>query len=240
MVGKTSTIWYVDVHDPIAVLRGKPENDVAAAEVLAKQLRPDLGAVRNTDVPITDGAKIASPDEIAIGCYPGVTVVCSTAVSIPRPSTLPGQFVNPLECDHTYLVTTDPAHKWGAFAVWNKGSLRRCFSATVVHILEDHGLPMVWEGPFWAGKHPQALVSGVLPDPQTLPFDPQQFADAANQEWLGFHYADREKSDSWDPAGLTVSVFSPYREVAAESPPADQTHDADKRGPFRKWLHRKN
>ncbi|WP_425302443.1 DUF6928 family protein, partial [Nocardia farcinica] len=26
------------------------------------------------------------------------------------------------------------------------------------------------------------------PDPQCLPFDPPDFADAANNEWLGFHY----------------------------------------------------
>ncbi|NNH71700.1 hypothetical protein HLB23_17840 [Nocardia uniformis] len=207
MPSTVSSLWYVDAPDPVAVLRGHPGPDPDAAFALAKQLNPDRDVV-----PAASGTmKVwAGPDPecVYIGCYPGVTVVCSTQAARPRPTTLPELLVRPLASEQTYLIAYDLAQGWGAFAHWERGEFRRSFSSTRVSILEDEGLPRVWERPYWAGDHPVRLRAGEMADPQLLPFDPPDFADAANAEWLGFRYR---------PAAVTA-----LGTAAADIPPPEQ------------------
>ncbi len=112
---------------------------------------------------------------MVVGRYPGVAVVRTGEALPPTPSTLVEHWIRPTGATHTYLSSSTvhtAAGSWGAFAHWEDGELKRSFSATQVHIIEDLGLPQVWERPYWAGEHPAPPVMDVLPDPQTLPFDP--------------------------------------------------------------------
>ena len=79
------------------------------------------------------------------------------------------------------------------------------------------GLPLVWERSFWAGEHPLIYPPGVMPDPQSLPFHPQEFAEAANAEWLGFRYTGAPHADEFDPNTLPVCGFTMY--VPGQEPP---------------------
>ncbi|MBH0780547.1 DUF6928 family protein [Nocardia bovistercoris] len=209
MLSKASTLWYIDTSDPLAVLRADPDPDPDAALALATQLHADRDVV-----PIMVGTLggCAGPDteEVYIGCYPGVTVVCSPSAAQVRPTALPELLVRPLASDHTYLVAFDTAYGWGSFAHWERGEFRRSFSATRVRILEDEGLPLVWERPYWAGEHPVTWAEHETPDPQTLPFDPPDFADAANNEWLGFHYRAQPARQALVPGDVAVCGFTLY------------------------------
>jgi hypothetical protein len=187
----------VNTADPAEVLRTAGAGDPTVAKDVADRLHPD----RDT-VAIGSGTLAAvsgpDPDTVYVGCWDEVAVVCSAQFSVPRPSQLPQELIDGGE--NTYLVGMNPDLGWGGFAHWEHGVLRRSFSATRVNILENEGLPMVWERPFWAGEHPMPVGLERLPDPHRLPFDPLQFADAANDQWLG----------PFDPTRLAVCGFALY------------------------------
>ncbi|MFF0630951.1 DUF6928 family protein [Nocardia sp. NPDC004151] len=209
MPSTVSSLWYVDAPDPVAVLRAQPGPDPDAAFALARQLNPDRDVV-----PAASGSMKVwagpDPESVYIGCYPGVTVVCSTQAALPRPTRLPELLVRPLASEQTYLISYDLSLGWGAFAHWERGEFRRSFSATRVNILEDEGMPRVWERPYWAGEHPIVLTPGELLDPQLLPFDPPGFADAANEQWLGFRYRGHTSANALTPDHIEVCGFSLY------------------------------
>jgi hypothetical protein len=217
MLSKASSLWYVDALDPLAVLRANHDSDPDAALALAKQLHADRD-VLPIMVGTLGGCAGPDTDEVYIGCYPGVTVMCSTQAALVRPTVLPELLVRPLASEHTYLISFDVAHGWGAFAHWERGEFRRAFSSTRVNILEDDGLPLVWERPYWAGDHPVRWQAGELPDPHTLPFDPPDFADAANNEWLGFHYRAPAADGALVPGDIAVCGFTLYPKGQAPDP----------------------
>ncbi|GAB2654740.1 DUF6928 family protein [Nocardia goodfellowii] len=217
MLSKASTLWYVDAPDPLAVLRDHRDPDPEAALALAKQLHSDRDVL-----PIMVGtlAGCAGPavSEVYIGCYPGLTLLCSAQAALIRPTSLPELLVRPLASEHTYLIAFDSAYAWGSYAHWERGEFRRAFSSTRVNILEDEGLPLVWERPYWAGEHPVRWRAGELPDPQMLPFDPPDFADAANDEWLGFRYRAPAAADALTPRDIAVCGFTLYPKGQAPDP----------------------
>ncbi len=204
-----STLWYVDTLDPVAVLKGRVEADPVAAAALAGQLYGD-NDVRPHMVGTLGGCAAPDRDEVYIGCYPGLTVVCTAEAALVHPTKLPDLLVRPLASEHTFLVSYDQKPHWGAFAHWERGEFRRSFSSTRVDILENEGLPMVWERTFWAGEHPVPWRGDDRPEPQSLPFDPPDFADAANREWLGFSYLRTAAPGHLAPADLPVCGFTLY------------------------------
>lgn len=241
MGAKASTIWYVDTPDPTSVLRQTSSTDWDAATALVARLFPEQTAVPDRQGPITSSAAV-SPQASFVGCYPGVTVVCGANLSIAKPSMIPESWSRPLASEHTYLIATDPENGWGAFAYWERGTLRRSFSATPIYIYEDVGLPLVWERPFWAGEHPLVYPPGVMPDPQSLPFHPQEFAEAANAEWLGFRYTGAPRGDEFDPVSLPVCGFTMYAPGQAPPPPTPQQQPtaAPTERKFMHWWRRKS
>lgn len=197
-----STLWYVDAADPAAALRDAT-SDRDAAAALAAQLHPGLEVTYLGDESLSE-ARVLNEGEVVVGCYPGVSIVRTGESLPPVPSSLVEHWIHPTGSRHTYLCSSSPVTKagsWGAFAHWDGADLKRSFSATPAHIVEDLGLPQVWERPFWAGEHPVRPRIDVLPDPQTLPFNPGEFAEAAPRAWLG---------EDLDPASVTVSRFAVY------------------------------
>lgn len=207
MPDKVSSIWYVDTPDPAAVLRTHPDPDPTAAWALARQLYPDLDITPTTRGTLEHHAG-PEPDRIYLGCYPGLTLLCSAAATRPRPTGIPKLLVRPLASEHTYLVAFDIARGWGAFAHWERGEPRRAFSSTRLNILENEGLPLVWERPYWAGEHPVRRRPGEIPDPLALPYDPTLFADAAQREWLGFGYRAAAARNKLSPADIPICGFA--------------------------------
>lgn len=210
MLCRVSSIWYVDTPDPAAVLRAHPDPDPAAAWALARQLHPGLDIAPTTRGTLDHHAG-PDIDEVFLGCYPGLTLLCSAQAIRARPTGLPELLVRPLASEHMYMVAFDTARGWGAFAHWERGELRRAFSSTRWNILENKGLPLVWERPYWAGEHPVRPRPGEITDPLTLPYDPILFADAAHREWLGFGYRTTSREESrkeLSPADIPVCGFA--------------------------------
>jgi hypothetical protein len=232
---RATTIWYVDTPDPMAALRASEGPDRDVADTLVERLYPDRDVVALGARCLADAAA-PDPGTVYIGCYPGVSVVCDPRLAVPRPSLLGAELTDPLSSDNTYLVGLDPELGWGGFAHWQRGVLRRSFSATRINILENEGLPLVWERPFWAGEHPMGHESGRLPDPQRLPFDPLQFADAANLRWLGFGQGapafDTSGGDApLDPGAIMLRGYAHY--PRGEAPDAARRAAAPR--PARSW-----
>lgn len=200
-------LWFVNSSDPAALIRQGLQHDTAAAGALAASLYPD-----NTTVPIgeTTLAAAADPAEdlLFIGVYGSLSVVTSPVLASATPSTLPESWVTALPADDTIVLHTSPESSLGAFARWESGELRRSFSANPVDILEDIGLPFIFEGSFWAGERPLVYAEGAQPDPQALPFHPQEFAEQAIREWLGFRFTTPLDATDTDPASITVSGFA--------------------------------
>lgn len=192
-----------------------------------------MSAVPLRSEALTRGAA-AGGRHVFIGSYPGLTVVCGATLARNRPSLLDDSWTRPLASERTYLVCADAATPWGAFAFWDRGALRRSFSATSAHIHENVGLPLVWEREYWAGEHPAAHPLSTLPDPQALPFHPGEFADAANAQWLGFRYGTPTPTDERQAADLRVCGFTLY--AAGEEPPLTSA-DPEIRG-LRRWWRR--
>lgn len=216
MLSKVSSVWYVDIPDPPAVLRAGPEPDPDAAYALARQLHPDLEVEPTASGTLADAGG-PEQDFLYIGCYPGLNLLCSSFAARIRPAAIPELLVRPLAEEHMYLVSFDLEYGWGAFAHWERGELRRAFSSTRMNIFQDEGLPHIWERPHWAGERPIPWPLGELPDPLMLPFDPPDFADTANQEWLGFRYF----PENTGTAGCRTNVSKPIHEEAPPITPAD-------------------
>lgn len=240
MPSTVSSLWYVDAPDPVAVLRDHPGPDPEAALALARQLNPDRDVVPAASGTLKVWAG-PDPESVYIGCYPGVTVVCSSRAALARPTRLPELLVRPLASEHTYLVSYDISMGWGAFAYWERGEFRRSFSSSRVNILEDEGMPLVWERPYWAGDFPIELGPGEIADPQLLPFDPPDFADWANQTWLGFRYRGKFSDGALTSDHIEVCGFSLFPKgeapaVAQEAAPVVEPNG--KRGLFGWWRGR--
>lgn len=233
MAASVSTLWYVDAPEPAMVLRSAhPDRD--SAHALVGRLYPNLNSVPMQRVPLVEAAACAEPDRVYVGSYPGVTVVCSPDLPQRQPSETPETWTHTLGSEHTYLIRSDPPRAWGAFAQWHHGELRRAFSATTVDIFEDHGVPFVWERPFWAGDHPVRWPVHLPAPPQALPFHPRRLVETANDSWLGFRYIGAG-TGGLDPAGIEVWRFGLYRD--GETPPAtpDSVTPGEQR---RRWWHR--
>lgn len=177
----TATLWYVAASDPVGALAIRPACDESAADALVRRMFPDQQVVSSGGGAVAD----LTPGEVGIGCFPGVTVVAGDRFVFPRPSAAPRAWTRPTLAERTYYAAIGPVRAWGAFAAWDRGVVRRSFSATRVHIIEDTGLPAVWERPYWSGDHPIEYPLGTYPDPQSLPFDPEVFAAEAARRWFG-------------------------------------------------------
>ena len=175
--------------------------------------------------------------------------------SIPRPTEEPPQdrvrrhtrslqdeWVRAVASHRTFLLGAESTYAWGAFAEWEEGSLRRSFSASLTYIHENIGLPGPWELPFWSGEHPIQFPEGATPDPQALPFHPQQFADLAATHSLGLRLVGTPQDGEIDPSSVLLSDFmmrdpsTPKAPVVTEVQPAEDAEQPTKKrfGLFRR------
>ncbi|NLE78132.1 MAG: hypothetical protein GX610_00845 [Rhodococcus sp.] len=210
-----STLWFVDTPDPAAVLGNAESPDGDAALAVAQRLHPNMDLAPTGVVPLSQAAGVTD-DVLYVGAFPGLVVVCHKDLTPTTPTTTPWR--SAIDSATTYLVASRPEDAWGAFAVWEGDTLRRSFSAAPATILEDSGIPLVWERPYWAGEFPLQHPPGALPDPQSLPFHPQQFAEAANREWLGFRYTGARSEGELNPTSIGLLGFTVHPPGQAPRP----------------------
>ncbi len=219
MASIVSALWHVDAPDPAAVLRDS-QPDPAVSRALLGRLFPGRRPVALDRVPLTHAVQGGDPErqQVFVGSYPGVTVVCSGELHLRTPSALPLRWRQTLAAEHTFLTVSDPPGAWGAFAAWERGVLRRAFGADTVEFFEDEGVPFAWEHPFWAGRHPIRWPADFTPPPHSLPFHPRRLVEQANAAWLGFRYVGRVGSEP-DPADIEVWGFDLLDKDEAVTPP---------------------
>ena len=240
----TAALWFVDAVDPSAILRPGVRSSHDAAAAVARRLHPGLEPDLVGMAPLTAFGVASEPDRVLVGCFPGVTVVCAAEPAAVRPSTVSETWRTLSPARTVYLVASEREHAWGAFAQWTDGTLRRSFSAGPTYIFDDEGLPQPWERPFWSGEHPLRF-DGDYPDPQALPFHPQEFADAAGAQWLGVRMIGGAQDGDVDPTSVLLCDFvmrDPAARPAPNSAPASSgtqstTDDQPrKRGLFRRLV----
>src|SRR5699024_2266575 len=121
--------------------------------------------------------------EFYIGGYPGITVV-QTVIHADddnplRLSELDSRLRNAVPSADVYACAFNEKEGWAGFAHWHEGEEKRVFSGTRYELMEDSGLPLPFENPYWAGEMAKQL-GGIA-----LPFEPRDLMEEAQRHWMG-------------------------------------------------------
>src|SRR5690349_2214772 len=140
MGAKTWMLVYAS-DDVSALLRAQPTIDREQTRALVTRLYPRHEISELRDGTLLDDAN--PPDgEVYAGCFPGITVLCTSEVAIEHPSRLDRRFLNVAEGRTVYLHAMHSVVDWFAYAVWNGGKLTRALSLSPESgILENVGQP---------------------------------------------------------------------------------------------------
>ncbi|WP_313770379.1 DUF6928 family protein [Corynebacterium anserum] len=181
------TLWFVTTPEPRTVMEAEPPTNRGFARKYLAQLNPRWPLTHIGDF---DMSRSAEPGvhEFYIGSYPGLSVVQWVLENTWKLSELPERYRTLVSAPEVYATAVAAGEStvlqeasgsgYGAFAHWSNGQLKRAFSATRETVFEDQGLPGAFEMPFWEGNMP---ATGIQ-----LPFIPEQLAEAATENWLGF------------------------------------------------------
>ncbi|MDV8001013.1 DUF6928 family protein [Rhodococcus sp. IEGM 1408] len=205
-----ATFWYLGTDDPAAPIRSGRPSDPGFARRLLSRLFPTVTVVSLGAFPLNRSAS-AGPGEIYVGSFPGLTVVQTLVDSPVLPSATDATWLRLVEAPTVLLFSHDPDTGVSGFARWESGRLARSFAAADDRIVEDEGMPLPFELPYWAGEFPLADAGD---NPLALPFSPSSLLHAAHRAWLGFDL---------EPGGLDVPVHGfatdGRREVRQHTPP---------------------
>lgn len=174
------TVWFVSTPDLAQAVAHLPAADRGFGRKFLAHHRPGAPISIFGQFPLNRSAE-AGEDEYYIGGFPGFSVIQLVLDYPARLSRLPEWLLTALPADRIYAFAHNPTTGRASYAHYEHGALRRSFSATPARVIEDLGLPLPCEGPFWAGDYP--------PDgdrlPGHLPFAPQRLLTAVQDVWLG-------------------------------------------------------
>ena len=180
------TLWFVSAPDAHALLASNPQPDADYGLQLVAGLFPDKPVTQLGTFPLTRSAP-AGHTEVYVGTYPGVTVLQTAAIPFTCMLDLVPEWIQPDAADDIYAFAQGPSGTFAGFAHWHRGKLERAFSATACEILEDKGLPLGVEGPYWAGQYPVPKEIDLGSDfAMPLPFLPGDMLLTLYTAWLGF------------------------------------------------------
>ena len=206
-----ATFWYLATDDPAAPIRAGHPSDPGFARRLLSRLFPTVTVASLGAFPLNRSAS-AGQGEIYVGSYPGLTVVQTPVEGPVVPSAAADAWLRLVEAPVVLLFAQDPEDGVSGFARWESGRLIRAFAGADDRIVEDEGMPLPFERPYWAGEFPP---DGAADNPLALPFSPSSLLHAAHRDWLGFDL---------EPGGLDVPVHGfatdGRREVRQHTPPA--------------------
>ena len=221
-----ATFWYVATENPAELFTSGVPSDPGFARRLLSRLHPTVTVASLGTFPLNRSAS-AGPGEIYIGSFPGLTVVQTPIDASVKPSTTDQVWLRLVETPTVLQFSHDSDTGVSAFARWESGTLVRSFAAADDRIVEDEGMPLPFERPYWAGEFP---LEGADDNPLALPFSSSSLLHAAHRDWLGFELK---------PGGLDVPVdgfaTDGRREVRQHTPPGPAMHVTD--GPGRAEQH---
>ena len=175
------TVWFVSTDDPAAVLRSEPKADRGFGRKLLSQINPAWPITPIGEFPL-NRSSTPGPAEFYIAGYPGVAVVQTFVESmdtVTDASEVIAHLREALPATDTYVFAQGTDSDYAGFAHYAGAQVRRALAATREVVLEDVGLPDPFEAPYWAGEKAEQL-GGI-----TLPFEPSDLTDAAQEAWLG-------------------------------------------------------
>lgn len=175
------TLWFIAAEDPESVRRvlaAEPKADRGFGRKYLSQLRPDWPVTPIGDFPLNRSTSVGR-GEFYIAAFPGVTVVQTLLDGVQEISSVDAHLHASIPAHTIFAFGRNEKAGYGGYACWQDGKLTRAFSAVHNGVLEDKGLPEPFEGPFWAGEH--STDRGGI----SLPFDPVELVDAAEDSWMG-------------------------------------------------------
>jgi hypothetical protein len=207
MGAKTWMLVYADTATDIRqTLRAQPALDRKATTAFVAGLHHGRKLTE-----IADGSLLESvnPDDgfVYAGCFPGLTVLCTGEVGIDHPSQIDRRFLKAAGGRTVYLHAMHSVVDWFAYAIWNdKGELVRALSLSPDSgVMENHGKPLPFEAPYWAGERP--LETDSDDEPYPLPFHPLELAEDALRALFGFNYEGMTANDDPDLERITLAGF---------------------------------
>lgn len=209
-----ATFWYLSTDDPSAVFRSGTKSDPGFARRLLSRLHPTVTVASLGTFPLNRSAT-AGPGEIYIGSFPGLTVVQTPLDGPVQPSATAPVWLRLVDTPVVLKFSYDKETGVYGFARWESGKLVRSFAAADDRIVEDEGMPLPFEKPYWAGEFP---LEGADDNPLALPFSSSSLLHAAHRAWLDFDL---------EPGGLDVPVdgfaTDGRREMRPHTPPPGPT-----------------
>lgn len=190
----------------IETLKTNPELDRTAAFDLAAKLFPDvqLEPIEDSDLSFT----CPSDDEIYIGCFPGTNIVAAVEFGINYPSRLNSTFLNATKESTVYLHAMHSVIDWFAYAIWEKGELQRSLSlAPDYGVIEDIGLRLPFEEPYWSGQCPAFESEDGNNSDYPLPFHPLDLGEAVLLNLFGYQIEGSMDSNQFEPDEILLAGF---------------------------------
>ena len=213
------TFWFVTVADPKQVLADDPTADRGFGRKFLAQFNPTLPVTHLGDFPLNRSAAAGSA-EIYLAGYNGLAVLQAKIDDPWHLSTVDKRLLEQISATDIYAFYNDPKGSGAGFAHWRAGKLARSLCLSQTKIYEDIGLPLGFEGPFWAGKRGGDL-GGI-----SLPFAPQDIVVEAQIKWLGFDPAANEfdipvagfaVDGRKPPRTAKVDVVQAYRDAQSQA-----------------------
>lgn len=172
------TVWFVSTPDPADVLESAPKADRGFGRKLLSQINPAWPITPIGEFPL-NRSSTPGASEFYIAGYPGVAVVQTFVEEMAKISEVTAYLREALPATDTYVFAQGTDSDFAGFAHYTGQTVRRALTATREVVLEDEGLPDPFEAPFWAGEKAEQL-GGI-----SLPFEPSDLAEAAQEAWLG-------------------------------------------------------
>lgn len=172
------TVWFVSTPDPAEVLNSAPKADRGFGRKLLSQINPAWPITPIGEFPL-NRSSTPGADEFYIAGYPGVAVVQTSVEKMDKISEVTAYLREALPATDTYVFANGTDSDFAGFAHYSGQTVRRALAATREVVLEDIGLPDPFEAPYWAGEKAEQL-GGI-----SLPFEPSDLAQAAQEAWLG-------------------------------------------------------
>jgi hypothetical protein len=143
------------------------------------------------------------PGICSAAVFSEVTVVASMLSALERPSELQPEIRRHLGRRRVVLHAMHSVVDWFAFAIWEDDKLIRALSLSPdTGIIENVGVPLPVESPFWDGQHALDYVE------YALPFHPLELGEEVLADQFGFILEGVPREDLYDPSDKPLFVFN--------------------------------